>query len=393
MLKKLPTRVSFLIYMVSGTLLAGSLFLTPFFQNQTPPKIVQTDNKVLEKKLDAAAKPLTPLTPLTPTVLAARSTPTRTPTPSPKPTVATSQTSKIYLGFALEPLSSSEITATKTEIKSDFSILMGYKQWGHASYPDIDLDYLNTFKSNGKTPFITWEPWIPGNGVSQPTYQLKKIASGNFDSYILKSAKYIKDFNSPLFLRFGHEMNGNWYPWGGTVNGNSAKDYIDAYRHIHELFRQQGVKNVTWVFSPDSTSFPTIKGNDLTDYYPGDSYVDWIGLDGYNWGTTRAGKTWQPFASVFSNAYTKMLRYNKPLMVAETSSTEQGGDKAQWIKEMFNSLASYPKIKAVIWFNINKETNWALDSSSSSLNQFSSLIVNPNYNQNLNFSYGKIVSP
>lgn len=341
--------------------MVGSLFLIPLFQNSAlTTKIVQTDNKVMEKKLETAATDPLTLAP-NPTVLAVRATAT----PTPLLTRAPQQTSKIYLGLALEPINTNEIAATKTKIKGDFSILMGYKLWGHPIYPDIEPTYLNTFKQNGKTPLITWEPWVPGNGVSQPAYQLKKITAGGFDGYILKSAQYIKDFGSPIFLRFAHEMNGNWYPWGGDVNGNSTEDYIAAYRHVHDIFTELGVKNVTWVWSPNEPfENPKVEhAQNLDAFYPGDEYVDWVVFSSFNWGTSEKHTKWRSFSEVVEPSYKILEKYDKPLMISEINSSNKGGDKNTWLKNMAFEILKYPKVKAIVWFETESDDYFTLDTN------------------------------
>lgn len=304
--------------------------------------------------------------------------------------------SRVYLGFALEPVNFSRVSQVEGQIGRKFEILMAYKQWGNSANSTLSSSFFSVFNSTGKTPLISWEPWNPALGVNQANFKLSNIVAGNFDSYIKNFADQLKNFGKPVFLRFAHEMNGNWYPWGGTVNGNSAADYINAYRHVHNLVSAQGANNVTWVWCPDTRSYPNINGNDLADFYPGNSFVDWVGLDGYNWGSSRAGKRWESFSQVFSGGYGKVTKLtNKPIMIAETASTEQGGNKGAWISDTLavQIPQRFPRIKALIWFNINKETNWDISSSSSAMSQFKNNLVNGIYDVQTVISASKIVSP
>jgi beta-mannanase len=202
-------------------------------------------------------------------------------------------------------------------------------------------------------------------GINQPAYCLANIIAGHFDAYITKWAQDSKAWGHPYFLRFAHEMNGNWYPWSEQVNGNRAGQYVQAYRHVHDIFSAQGATNVTWVWSPDvvyNGSTP------LSELYPGSSYVDWIGMDGYNWSIVQ-GHQWQSFNQVFGRTYNNILNMStgKPLMVAETASAEIGGNKAAWILNAYDSQIPhvFPAIRAVIWFNETKETDWRIESSPS----------------------------
>lgn len=279
---------------------------------------------------------------------------------------------KVSIGFAVEPITPDRISKTETEIGRKFPIVMLYKQWGNPQNSQVDVSTLNMLASIDKTPFITWEPWDPQQGVTTNKYKLSDIGQGTYDGYIRDTARNIKTFNKPVFLRFAHEMNGNWYPWGGTVNGNSPQMYINAWKHIHEIFASEGVTNVTWVWSPDAKSYPLINGNTLIDYYPGDTYVDWIGLDGYNWGPQIPGKQWETFSEVFSNAYNQVVNLSqKPIMISEFGSTESGGNKASWIQDALDLQIPYnfTRIQSIIWFDINRDNSWNIDSSNTALAQ------------------------
>ena len=113
------------------------------------------------------------------------------------------------------------------------------------------------------------------------------------------------------------------------------------------------------------------------DYYPGDNYVDWVGVDGYNWG----GSDWQTFQQVFAKIYPLLASKKKPIIIGEMASAEQGGDKGKWIDAMIPVLkAQYPLFKAVVWFDINKENDWRINSSTAALAAFSKMATDPYFN-------------
>jgi beta-mannanase len=225
----------------------------------------------------------------------------------------------------------------------------------------------------GKIPLITWEPWTNGSvGIA-----LDEIINGTHDQTIQARATASKNLGGRFFLRWGHEMNGNWYPWDGSHNGANAaaaQKYIAAYRHIHDLFTSAGATNVLWVFCPNVDSVPGDAWNQWSAYYPGDEYVDWMGFDGYNWGTVQSGSTWRTFPAMVSAIYASLAAKNKPIMIPETASAEQGGDKAAWIAGILPALQnSFPGIKAFVWFETNKETDWRVESSSGARQSFITL--------------------
>jgi hypothetical protein len=233
--------------------------------------------------------------------------------------------------------------------------------------------------SHGTIPLITLEFWNPANGVAQPSFSLKSISGGAFDSYLHQYARDAKAFGSEVWLRPLHEMNGNWYPWGGTVNGNTPADFAPAWRHIHDIFVAEGATNVKFVWSPNADSAPGGAGNAISAYWPGDAYVDYLALDGYNFGTG-AGSTWRTFAQVFGSGYAAVTALSsKPLFLAETATSPVGGDKPAWIADMFASIPTrYPRIVGVVWFNAMKEADWRIECSPSCSASFRAGVANLN---------------
>jgi len=230
-----------------------------------------------------------------------------------------------------------------------------------------------------KIPLITWEAWI--NGVGTP---LDDIINGVQDSLIRSRAQSAKALGKPFFLRWGHEMNGNWYPWDGFHNGaNQAATtkYISAFRHIHDVFTSAGANNVLWVFSPNCDGVPGDSWNQWANYYPGDNYVDWMGVDGYNWGNVQTTSVWRSFSNIFGPIYSGLAANNKPIIIPETASAEGGGDKAAWISAIVPALkSSFPGIKAMVWFDTNKETDWRFDSSTAAKNASVAMANDPYFN-------------
>ena len=173
----------------------------------------------------------------------------------------------------------------------------------------------------GRIPLVNWEPH---------NIDFAKIIDGSFDATILARANGSKVLGKKFFLDFAAEMNGD-EAW----SGNNATLYVSAYRHIHDLFVAAGANNVVWAWCPNVTD--THGGNRTTmDYYPGDAYVDWTGVDGYNWGTKNGG--WQTFHQVFRNIYPLLAAKRKPIMIGEMASAEAGGDKGKWIDEIIPTL-------------------------------------------------------
>ncbi len=303
---------------------------------------------------------------------------TTKPTTSTTPSQATgvSASSTVYYGVHVALLDMSLVNAFETDAHKPVAIVMWYQQWGLTNgYQYFQPGWMDAVRAHGSIPLVTWDPWDPTQSpTSQSAYTLQNIINGNFDSYIITWAQASKAWGHPYFLRFAPEMNGNWNPWSEQVNGNQPGQFVLAWRHVHALFTAQGVTNVTWVWSPNieySTSTP------LSELYPGDAYVDWVAMDGYNWGNIGAWHTWESFSALFQQTYNDLLAITaKPMMIGETASTEQAGNKASWISDTYTTQIPryFPRIKAVVWFNIDKETDWRIESSPAAQNAFAAAI-------------------
>jgi beta-mannanase len=270
----------------------------------------------------------------------------------------------------------SVLTAFEQDVQKPVAIIMWYQGWGVMDgTQNFQPIWMNNVRNHGSIPMVSWEPWLYTAGVNQPAYSLQHIINGGFDTYIKNWAKDSKAWGHPYFLRFAAEMNGTWFPWSEYENNNRPDDYVKAWQHVHDIFTANSVTNVTWVWSPNIEYAGSIP---LQGLYPGSAYVDWIGMDGYNQGVV-FGHSWRTFSQVFRPTYDAILSlsHGKPLMIAETASAEQGGDKAAWITDAFATQMpqDFPAIQAVIWFNESKETDWRVESSPAAQAAFAKAIA------------------
>jgi hypothetical protein len=204
------------------------------------------------------------------------------------------------------------------------------------------------------TPFITLEPWSlvsQQDQANQPKYSLVTIASGAYDADLRRIAFVIAGFHSPVYLRFAHEMNGNWYPWGSDVNGNQPAEYVRAWRHVHDVFVSAGAVNALWGWSPDAD--PGSKPVALQPLYPGDAYVDYVGLTAY--GHTKS----QPTADdTVEPALQQIEEISKrPVILSEIGV--DGPGKAVWIQSLGQLIRDDPRIRGFVWFNTTAQTTGA----------------------------------
>jgi beta-mannanase len=214
---------------------------------------------------------------------------------------------------------------------------------------------------------------------------LSRITRGDHDAYIKQWAADAKAWGYPLFLRFNWEMNGTWYPWSESRNTNAPGQFVTAWRHVHDIFKQTGVTNVTWVWCPN-TEYPA--SLPLERLYPGDDYVNWVCADVYNSGTHPSKPdSWKSFDQVFNPTYAHLIKIapSKPMMIAELGSTEVGGAKSAWVDDALTTQLSttYSRIKAVLWFNWNADDmDWTIESSPAAQAAFARGIASRVYSSN-----------
>jgi len=242
---------------------------------------------------------------------------------------------------------------------------------------------MERIREYGAIPVFSWSSQSIPSTRSEPNFQLADVIAGAYDSYIREFAEAARDWEHPFFLRFNWEMNGNWFPWSEGANGNGPGEYVAAWRHVHDIFAAVGADNVTWVWCPNVD--PDGIFQNLASVYPGDAYVDWTGLDGYNWGLnpTKPDR-WRSFDELYSATYQRIadvLAPSKPMLIGEIGSTEQGGSKALWIEEALTAIpARYPKIRGLLWFDTYDDgMDWPIETSASSADAFAQAIQSPAY--------------
>ena len=261
---------------------------------------------------------------------------------------------------------------------------------GGCSMTRFPLTPLENVRRYGAIPVFSWNSTASPPSVDQPDFNLGALLSGRYDAYIHEFASKADEWGKPFFLRFNWEMNGFWFPWSEGVNGNTPGQFVAAWRHVHDIFESEGADNVTWVWCPNVDLYNTL--TPLGELYPGDAYVDWTGLDGFNWGKRRGSPGWQSFNQVFHRTYKRIVSKvapGKPVMLAEVASSDKGGSKPAWIKDMLGKIRHrYRKVRAVIWYDVDdRGTNWPIERRKQDGNAFRSGIKSGAYRPNL---YGGI---
>ncbi|MBW1716572.1 MAG: hypothetical protein JRH08_13465 [Deltaproteobacteria bacterium] len=209
------------------------------------------------------------------------------------------------------------------------------------------------------------------------------MINGKADHLIKDFAKQAREFGEQyggFFIRTMREMNGHWYPWG-----QSGK-FKPAWRHIHHIFNEEGANEyATWVWNPIVNEGRVHYATIANHYYPGDEFVDWIGLNGFNFGPVSGNHLWNSFKITYSLGYSIMRKKhpNKPILIAEVGCYPNRKRKPQWFREMFSDLKErFRGIKALCYFDMD----WSdqpdgfdsrIDSSPEALQAFKESIADP----------------
>ncbi len=269
----------------------------------------------------------------------------------------------------------------RRELDKNLSILNG-KPSVVMFYRDISYDrgfpssYAEIIDNTDTIPMISWEWCVWGRDGDY----LSDILKGRFDAYFARWSSDCKKWGRPLFIRPGFEMNGNWFSWGGK-----PEKFKVVWKHIYKLFKDSGCDNAIWVWSPNYRSSPDKDCNRMEEYYPGDEFVDWVGLDGYNWGDENPKRPyfkWETFDDIFSGPLKRIgkLAPEKPIMISETGCAESDSNsKGKWIDSLFVHVKKMPRLKLFIWFNYDKrgegEKDWRINSSTEALSAFNKNLI------------------
>jgi Glycosyl hydrolase family 26 len=274
-------------------------------------------------------------------------------------------------------------------------------------------------------PVMTWQS-IPHDWSNTKTsisaYSLANIIAGNFDKYLKSFATSVVNTGLPLAIRLDQEMNGNWYPWSGGYAHrgihNTPAQFRAAWQHIWNVFQAAGANQyVIWAWTPsrtntllvDSTTAYTAGDTGLAEDYPGDPYVDWMGMSAYQFRPAEPSTyQWIFGGTLTGNSQDIGLKQvsGKPILIAEMGSAQVVGGttdntaiKAAWTKETLATFAADPQIVGFTLFNNNVlaahsikltdgtnlkvDTNWRFDSSAPVLAAFRAGIDNPVYGAGL----------
>lgn len=263
----------------------------------------------------------------------------------------------VFYGLFREAALTDVVTEGTADYRMKPAAAMWFTRFG-SPFPESAIRYLS---QQGIAAQVTWEPW----GDRDQAIPLADIVAGKWDAYLAEYGAAAAKLDVPFMLRWGHEFNGDWYPWSTAKNGMTTPLFVQAYRRVVERMRAAGATKVQWVWCFNNESTPQAAWNAPKLAWPGEDVVDWVGVDGYNFGTSQSWSRWTSFRDVFERALATAAEIapSKPVILSEMASSESGGNKAAWIAQMFADLEKMPTVRAFTWFDIVKETSWAITSS------------------------------
>lgn len=278
----------------------------------------------------------------------------------------------------------SKLTSFEDTLEAKMAIANFFADWTYLSQPKL-LDTLNEISKNGWTPMITSNPLFFENCKKGELSIYGTIASGACDQFLKEAAQNLHKYNKRILLRFAWEMNLPSIWWSTEKTNSTTGEFIDAWRHIHTILKDEGATNVEMVLAFNTSSSKTVP---YTELYPGDDYVEWVGIDGYNWGTSVSWSKWTSFDGVFKKSYDELSALTKkPIMLSEVNSSSVGGNKAAWLDDMLNVQIPYRyhNVKAVVFFNENKSdgegVDWRLERSQDNVFIVKAALKNKLYRQ------------
>lgn len=258
----------------------------------------------------------------------------------------------LYQPLAVVNNDFTDIYKVEEEIDYKFDGLLEYRYY----FEDMPVEGIKKAYEEGKIIELTLQTSTVMNENLDGYNPVFDIMDGMYDWRFKIMAKQIKEIGHPILFRLNNEMNSDWTSYGSSACLDDPEIYVELWRKIYNIFKDEGVDNAIWVFNPNDESYPPCGYNSTIAFYPGNEYVQLFGVTGYNTGTYYAvenGEKWKTFREIYDNVMEKHYKvYGKfPWIITEFASSSVGGDKVQWINDMFNDLKDYPNIKMAFWFN------------------------------------------
>jgi Glycosyl hydrolase family 26 len=190
--------------------------------------------------------------------------------------------------------------------------------------------------------------------TTQPLYSHARIAKGRYNVQVRNLGRQLKASKLNVILRPMPEANTQFWAWSGTVNGNTPQSYIAAWKQIRKIMKPAGGKKVKLLWAPYARSIPDTDDNAIDQYFPGDGFVDLVGVSGYNFGNV-GELEWLTPTDIFQDPYIEIQNLSrKAFWIAETGSSTKGGNKALWIRELAKLGPSMPRLRGIVLYDVKE---------------------------------------
>ncbi len=270
----------------------------------------------------------------------------------------------LYHGVYPGGVSGEEDDLTPADVDSYESLAGKTAAWVYFSHNwyrsrGFPRETASWIRARGSVPYIRLMlRSSPGQDRRERTFGLERILAGAFDQDLQAWAGGARDFGSPLLVEFGTEVNGKWFPWNGWWYGKDKgpERFRDSYRHIIRTMRQEGAANILWVFHVNDNDHPQAPWNRLENYYPGDEYIDCLGVSVYG-ALTPLEEEWPEFRQSMDAVYPRLaaLSPTKPILLLEFGATRNNprGDPAAWAEQALTDLVRnrWPRVLGFSWWN------------------------------------------
>ena len=234
------------------------------------------------------------------------------------------------------PNSYSSVTAFTRTTGVEPGVVSYYSGW----LEPFQASFAAEAAKHGALPLVQMDP----TDVS-----LAAIAAGQYDEYLRSYADSVRSYGHRVILGFGHEMNGYWYSWGHRHTSPAV--FVAAWRHIVEVFRQQDAKNVTWMWTAN-IMHPGGGIPSPARWWPGSSYVNWIGLDGYY---QQPSWTFAPTFGPTIKIVHALSHVPIPILISETGAP--AAYQPAKIADLFAGIRAYGLL-GFVWFDANSVKDW-----------------------------------
>ena len=257
----------------------------------------------------------------------------------------------IFTADSFTNLEGGSVAKLEEALDYTFDAALVYIHYGK----DFPTEFMEANRKKGRVVELTYQVTENNNEDMFAHTPFLDIYRGECDDTIRAFARAAAEYGHPFLFRLDNEMNSDWTSYSGVVNLADPQLYVAVWQRFYRIFREEGADNCLWIYNPNDRSAPPEKWNDSLAYYPGNEFVQLLGVTGYNNGTyyTQWNEQWRDFTVIYDeirNLYEPHFS-RFPWIITEFASSSFGGDKAKWIDEMFAHIGDYPNIKLAVWFS------------------------------------------